>query len=268
MKARLILGCLVTIAFLTSCQKELKEEDNPTFCNVSTITIKNGNSKITAKYSYEYDSVTRRATMLKFQNFESGAIKIIYPTYSGDTVFLSQKGYLVLDASKRLTALQDPNAPGGKNLSYFYSYNSQGSLEQRLMDDGVNDVLRTNFSYTNGNLTGYKQDYAGFPQSLAATIELNTTTNVTGFNQLALLDLFPELVFYLPTFQLGKISDFPLSKIQANIGVTNLPASSFVNTYNNYTLTPEGWLSSFQTDEVIVGVPESTTSYSFEYNCF
>jgi hypothetical protein len=270
MKGKLLLTGLITIAFLTSCQKELKKEetDASAFCSVSAITISNGNSKVTGKYTYTYDSISRRATMLKFQSFEANTTKIYYPTYSGDTMFFSQKGYLILDASKRIKLLVDPNAPGGKNLAYYYSYNSQGKLEQRLIDDGFNDALRTNFSYTNGSLSGFKQDYAGFPQSLAAIVSLNTATTITDFNQFALVDLFPELVMYLPTFQLGTITEFPLAKIEANIGITNLPASNFVNTYGNYTLTAEGWLSSFQTDEVIVGVPESTTKYLFEYKCF
>ena len=268
MKGKLILSCFISILMLSSCQKELGEENVIPFCALTSVVLKNKAGAITARYNYQYDSITQRPTLLQFNNLTNGTSTTINPTYKNDTIFLAQNSYLTLDASNRIETLVDPNAAGGKNLSYYYTYNSQGQLNQRLIDDGINDALRTNFNYTNEALSTINQDFGGFPQSLSATVSLLTAQKLNGFSQFSVLEFFPELLLYLPSFQLGKITSFPLSEVEVIVAIPNLPAASFTNKYTNYSFTPEGWLSSFQSDVVVNGVTESTIQYEFEYKCF
>lgn len=268
MKGKLILSCFIAVLMLGACQKELGEQNAIPFCALTSVVIKNKAGAITGRYSYEYDSITRRPTLLQFNNLINGTSKTIIPTYKNDTIFLAQNSYLTVDASNRIETLVDPNAAGGQNLSYYYTYNSQGQLDQRLIDDGINDALRTNFVYTNDTLATINQDFAGFPQSLSAAVSLFTAQKLTGFNQFSVLELFPELLLYMPALQLGKITSFPLSEVEVNVAIPTLPPDSFTNKYSSYSFTPEGWLSSFQSDVVVNGVTESTIKYEFEYKCF
>ena len=206
--------------------------------------------------------------MLRYQNLEVGTSKTIYPTYSNDTIYFASNSFLTFDASNRIETLTESDPTPGKDFTYYYTYNSEGYLNQRLIDDGVNDAVRTNFTYSNGNLLSFKQDYGGFPQSLSANVSLATSPGIASFKQLGLIQLFPELLLYMPAVQLGKIASSPLSNIQVDITPANAPTDSFANVYSNYSLTAEGWLSSFQTDVVVNGIPESTIKYEFEYKCF
>jgi len=257
-----------SLAILSSCQKELSENNITAFCGVSAVTLKDGNGNITARYDYQYDSLLRRPTMMRYQNFEAGTSRTVYPTYSNDTVFFAQNSYLTLDASNRIKTLTEPTQAQANQIDYYYTYNSNGNLDQRLLDDGINDAVHTNFSYNNGNLAGYKQDYAGVPQSLSANITTATTPKISAYGQYAFVEIFPELLFYMPALQLGKMPAFPISAIETSIETTGNPYPSYTTNYSNYTVNAEGWLSTFEVNMTLNGVPGSTIKYELAYTCF
>jgi len=256
------------LTILNSCQKELAENNLAAFCGVSSVILKDGSGNIKARYDYEYDSLLRRPTMMRYQNFQSGTSKTIYPTYSNDTVYFSQGNYLTLDASKRIKFLAEPTPVPANYLNYYYTYNSNGNLDQRLLDDGINDALRTNFFFDNGNLSGYKKDYAGVPQSLSADITTATAPKITGYNQYAFFEIFPELLLYMPVLQLGKMPAFPMSAIETSIENTGGSSPAYTTNYSNYAVNAEGWLSTFETNMTVNGVPGSTVKYELAYTCF
>jgi hypothetical protein len=266
-----ILFCVLALLLLSSCQKELTEEGGaPTFCNVASITVKNGGGNVIELYEYEYDSVSRRPTRLRYQNFEAGTSKIVTPVYSADTVYLGLNTYLTVDASKRIKKLSEFDPPQGLiEGDYYFTYNSNGQLTERLIDDGVNDAYTTSFNYNNNNLVNFSEDVPGFPQPIPSTVAYGSSPELKAYTQYALLELFPELLLYMPTLQLGKISPLPIATVESTLELPGSPLPVTVTTtYDNYTLTQEGWLSTFQSKTVAGGSTVTSASYQFQYRCF
>src|SRR6185436_16134507 len=102
--------------------------------------------------------------MLRYRNFTQNIIRTIYPRYVKDTIYLDQNSSLALDRSKRIAVLTEFNAqPGITHGYYYYTYDKDGQLSQRIIDDAYNPAQYTNFEYDNGNLVTYRQDYLGHP---------------------------------------------------------------------------------------------------------
>jgi hypothetical protein len=269
MKNKIILFCIAAIS-LGSCQKELTDDNPPVFWAVTGITVSNADIKeVVAQYNFEYDSVKRQATMMNYQNFSLGVSRTIYPLYSKDTVYLGQDSYLTLDPSKRVKILTEFNArPGIANGDYYYNYNGQGQLEERLLDDGMGDAIRTTFNYNNGDLVKYKQDFKGYPLANSSTLSYLTAPKINGFGQYSLLEVFPELLLYMPCLSIGKPVSYPVSQIDSQVDIPGSPANSFITLYSNYTLTPEGYISTYQTKvQVGLALPVNTL-YEFTYRSF
>ena len=270
MRNKLLLFCISAVIIFSSCQKELAEEGLPTFCTVSSITIKNATGNVTAVYEYEYDSVLRRPTKLSYRDFELNITKEVVPVYSGDTVFLGLNSYLVIDPSKRLKKLTEADAAQGLiNGDYYFNYNSSGQLSERLIDDGFNDAFRTNFNYTNENLTDFTEDVPGIAQPVSSTVTYGNSPQIKANAQYTMLELFPELLLYMPLFQLGKISSLLIATVASDVTVPGSPLPVTITTsYTNYTLTSEGWPSAFESKTTVGNTTAASASYEFQYRCF
>lgn len=269
MRKKLLPFLFSAIILLCSCQKELTDEGQPGFCHLSGITVKDEAGNITSVYQFTYDSILRRPTLLYFEDFTSGNTKTIFPSYNKDTITLGSNSYLTLDASRRLKTLVEFNGTQGiYNADFYYTYNSEGQLSERLIDDRVNSALRTNFTFTNGNLTSFKEDLPGYPQSITGILSYAASPIIAGYSQYALLELFPELLLYMPLFQIGKLPNTPVTSLKADINVPGFPISSINITYSNYSLTNEGWLGAFETSTVVSGSSPVISKYQFHYKCY
>jgi hypothetical protein len=207
--------------------------------------------------------------MFRHKNLVSGATTTIFPVYSKDTIYLGESNFIIVDASNRIKTLTQQDPASGKTLTYYYTYNSLGYVDQRLVDDGISDASRTYYSYDNGSLSGYKQDYQGYPQALSAVVSYQQSTRLNGYYAYSLVELFPELIFYMPGFQLGKSSGYAIKQVDKTLNTNNLPSISVTDTYSNYSVNSDGWLSAFQTDIMLSGTtPGSTSKYEINYQCF
>lgn len=267
MRNRLVF-CVIAISFLASCQKELTNEGLPEFCAVTSIKVTDGTTNaITAMYTFEYDSFLLKPSKLKYENFPKGISRTLSPTYAGDSIYLGARGFITLDNSGKISILNETNSfPGIENGDYYYTYNNVGRMEQKLLDDGVDDASRTNFTYNNDTLVSYKQDIPGYVQGLSASLTYSNTLQVKAFPELATLEIFPELMLYMPCIKLGKLTSAPLAQI-ISTKATSGSETNTTTTYSNYTLTQEGWLSSFETSTVVDGQKAVKTVYNFEYQC-
>jgi hypothetical protein len=254
--------------FFTSCQKEVNWNDDVKFCGVSTIIVRNASGAITEKFTFQYDTVRRRPEALGYTNFESGTSEQILPEYKADTIFYNANVYAVTDGTRRIKLLHTIDKSSGKALDYYYTYDTFGYLTQRIADDGYHDAARTNFTYDNGMLTGFQQDFQGYPLALSAVVSYEQSTRFNGYSEYSLIELFPELVLYMPTFQMGKMAAYAIKKVERHIDNTNLPPMNLTDNYSNYSLNTEGWPQEFQTQLVVSGTPALTSKYSFEYTCF
>jgi hypothetical protein len=263
-----MLKSILLVVLVSSCQKELDIEDLPKFCGVSSITIIDGKTNaVTAVYSYEYDSFLLKPSKIIYENLSNGVTRTVKPTYAGDSIYLGGQGFITLDNSGKVSILnQANNMPGIDNGDYYYTYNNQGRIEQKLLDDGVDDAKRTNFIYTEDSLTGYRQDLPGHSQGLLATFSYASKLQLKGFLELANVEVFPELVLYLPCIKLGKLPTHPLSQIISARSVYGTLPKITVD-YNNYTLTQEGWLSSFESNRNQEGGGTTKTIYKIDYLC-
>jgi hypothetical protein len=268
MSSKLLLAAFLITIVSSSCQKEISWNDDVKFCGVSSITIRNGSGVITEKYEYQYDTVSRRPNMFRHKNLVSGAITTIFPVYSKDTIYLGSENFIIVDASNRIKTLTQKDLITGNTLTYYYTYNSLGYVDQRLVDNGIDDASRTYFSYDNGSLSGYKQDYQGYPQALSAVVSYQQSTRLSGYYEYSLVELFPELLLYLPGVQLGKSSGYAIKQVEKTLNTNNLPSVSVTDTYSNYSVNSEGWLSAFQTDIMLSGTPKTTSKYEINYQCF
>jgi hypothetical protein len=268
MSSKLLLAALFLSMVSSSCQKEISWDKDVKFCGVSSITIRDGRGIITEKYEYQYDTILRRPNMFRHKNMITGATTTIFPVYSRDTIYLGSNNFIIVDASNRIKTLTENDPVSGNTLTYYYTYNSLGYVDQRLVDNGIDDASRTYFSYDNGSLSGYKQDYQGYPQALSAVVSYQQTTRLSGYYEYSLVELFPELLFYLPGVQLGKSSGYAIQQVEKTLNTNSLPAVSVTDTYSNYSVNSEGWLSAFQTDIMLSGTPGSTSKYEINYQCF
>lgn len=265
----LVVGWVVAVLFLTACQKEITEEALPEFCALSSITLReSSNGPVIARYSFGYDSLLRRPNLLQYQHYTHGVTRTIRPVYANDSIRLGADGFIALDRSKRVTLLRETNGLSGiDNGEYYYDYNTNGQLAQRTFDDGINDIKHTNYTYTNDSLSSVLQDYMGYQNSLTASPSYYTPQKLNGFGEYAFLEIFPELLLYMPCLKIGNAPLWPLSSVKTEIDVPSAPIPSYTTTYSNYTFTPEGWISSFETKAGKTGTPVSTI-YEFDYYCF
>lgn len=268
MRDSYLLTGLIALMVFTSCQKEINWKNDVKFCGVSSITMSNANGIVVEKYEFGYDTINRRPNVLRFQNLQTGISQTIVPQYRQDTIIYTSNTYVTVDASGRIKTLNTVDATTGKPLVYYYTYNIMGYLDQRLIDDGIHDAIRTNYTYDNGFLTGYQQDFQGYPLALSAVVSYQQSTKFNGYCEYSMIELFPELTLYLPTFQMGKMSSYAIRKVEKKTTNSSIPPVSTTDNYSNYSLNPEGWPQGFQTDVMVSGVPESTSKYSIDYSCF
>lgn len=265
-KTPLFLGLLAVLALFCSCQKEVNWNDNIKFCGVSSITVRNAAGNVTEEYNYDYDTVLRRPILLQYHNLLKGSSIILRPVYAHDTIYLDENSFIITDGSRRIKTLTETNAATGKTLTYYYAYDNFGYLYERYCDDGINDAIRTKFSYDNGSLTGYSQDVQGYPQALSATVSYQPSTRFNAYWEYSTVELFPELILYLPAFQMGKYSNYAIKTVEKKIATGNVV--SLTENYSNYSVTSEGWPEGFQTDQLVSGVTKATSRYEINYKCF
>lgn len=268
MRNKSVLSSLIVCCFLfCGCQKELTDQSLPEFCGVTSVTVTDGTTNtVTAVYTFTYDTVIHKPSILKYQNFPKGISRTINPTYTGDSIYLGSTNFITLDGTGKISILNERNSlPGINNGDYYYEYNTQGQLEQKLLDNGIDDAARTNFTYKNDTLVAFRQDIPNFQQGLSASLTYSNTLQLKGFSEFAAVEIFPELLLYMPCIKLGKLSSTPLAQITSNIAE---PSSTSASNYGNYILTQEGWLSSFEVTTPVNGQKPIKTIYSFEYECY
>jgi hypothetical protein len=269
MKNRVILFCILAVSGV-ACQKELTDDGGPAFWALTDVIVTDVNTKaVLSKYEYEYDSISMKASKLLFQNPVTGATRTIYPSYSTDTVFLCTNSYLVVDASKRVKQLSEFNArPGVVNGEYFYDYNGEGQLQERLYDDGATDAIRTTFNYNNGDLVQYSQDFKGYPLANTASLTYLNTPRILGFGQYSLLEIFPELLLYMPCLSIGRSVLYPLSQINSEVSLPAPPMPPYTTYYSNFVMNAQGYVTSFETSVQIGTNPVVKKHYEFTYQSF
>ena len=273
MKNKVILFCILAVSSV-ACQKELANDGGPAFWALTDVTVSDVNTKaVLSTYRYEYDSITMKATKLVYlnnvQNVQGGT-RTIYPSYNADTVFLGTGSYLVVDASKRVKQLSEFNArPGVVNGEYFYDYNGEGQLQERLYDDGgVTDAIRTTFNYNNGDLVQYSQDFKGYPLANTASLTYLNNPRILGFGQYSLLEIFPELLLYMPCLSIGRSVLSPLSQITSEVSIPGPPTPRYTTLYSNFVMNAQGYVTSFETSVQIGTTPVVKTHYEFTYRAF
>ncbi len=263
--------CVVLAIAGISCQKELDRVATPTFWAITNISLTDADSgTVLGVYDFTYDSLLRRATRLNYVSPVQRISKEIYPLYGKDTVYLGTNSFIALDRSKRITLLSENNAASGiQNGDYYYNYNDLGHLKERLLDDGVSDALRTTFNYDNGDLVQYHQDIKGFPLANTAALTYSTDQpRISNFSQYSLLEIFPELLLYMPCFNMGKLVLYPLSKIDSQVSIPAPPTPPYTTYYKNFVMTAEGYISSFETMVQIGTNPPVNKHYAFTYKSF
>lgn len=265
---KLTLGLLL-LTLLNACQKELDDQILLKYCAIESLTLKDGNTGAAfAVYNYEYDSINRRPIVLRYTDLVSGESRLLAPTYADDTIYLGSN-YLALDAGKRLVTLSETNAITGlSNGKYFYTYNSEGFIKERILDDGVNDAENTLFSFSGGTVSGYTQDFVSVPNAFNSSISYLSFPAYADFGQFAMYDIYPELMLYMPCFRIGRTPLFAMSAIKTAVAIPGSPITAIDFNYSNYNLTIEGWPSSFESDVLVNGVSAYKTKYEFTYRCY
>jgi hypothetical protein len=256
---------LIVALFFFSCQKELDESGYRT-CVIKEIKIFEQTSTTPVEsYVYEYDPVTRWPTAINISVPSIPFSRRILVSINDRDINLGPTGSIKIDGSRRITELliRDP-VPGADEGGFFYGYNNAGFLQDRLYDDGVSELERTEFENNGSALTGFDISYANAPPVATGSITYLTAPNIGTDVLLPYADVLPELLPFFPLIQLGRLGNLPLSQLVFQVTGTAL---TLTYNYSNYQLNSEGSLIGFENAVTLPGLPALKRRYQFAYDC-
>lgn len=255
---------IIALCFL-SCQKELDETAYGN-CVLKEIQIfENGGSTPVETYMYEYNPVTRWPSAINISIPAIPFSRRILVSVNDKDINLGTTGAIKIDGSRRITELViiDP-IPGADAGGFFYGYNNAGFLEDRLYDDGVSALERTEYENNGNALTAFGISYDNAPPVATGSISYLTTPDIGPDVLLPYADMLPELVPFFPLIQLGRLSNFPIDKFLFQLAGASVPLTY---QYSNYQINNEGLLVGFENSVTLPGLPAIKRSYRFTYDC-
>ena len=265
MNFRLIAIGIVTTS-LFACQKELTDDALPPYCAPSQITLSSSGT-VLAQFNVDYDTVNRRASAITY-NSAGGSSGTFAIQYSGDTIRLSNGTVMVTDVTKRIRYLNEVEGLIGGVGEYFYAYNQAGQLTEKTYDDGINELERYNFSYTNESLSTYTLDALGQTNLLSGVMTYGTSPRITDFALLQYFEVLPELMPYAMLVEAGLLSVLPLETHVVTTNIPGQPPLTFTSNYSGYSVNTDGFPTAYQAS-VPTGQPGATVTvaFSIDYRC-
>jgi hypothetical protein len=248
------------------CQKELDEESFG-ICVLQKISIYEGAATApTETYFFEYTQVGSWPASVSIDIPSVPYSQVIPISVQDRKVDLGDFGSFEVDGSRRITELiVNKEYPGAVEGDYFYGYNAQGFLEDRIYDDGVRDFELTKFANNGLSLSTFDTQLNP-PSSPIALGELTYQTAIQNGNNdvLVFTDIMPELLPFAPLIGIGKLGNLPLEKY-----VLTLPTLGGVTlqyAYANYTFD-KGLLTGFDNVISLPGLPPINRKFRMEYLC-
>jgi hypothetical protein len=259
------MGCVM----IFSCQKELDPLGYNT-CLPETIEVfENNATTASERYSYVYDPVTLWPKTITITLPAISFTKTLDLSLNGNLINLGTTGFIELDASRRIIHLSvNEIYPGAEKGDYFYGYDSQGFLAERLYDDGDSLIERSIFSNTGAAIDSFVIAYEFEPEKLIGSIAYQTAgTTGSGENLLPYTDIFPELIPFSYLVKLGRFSlDIPAT-MKVLYESPGLPAVPLNFQYSDYRFDGAKLLTGFTSHLTVPGFPDYRRTFSVNYVC-
>lgn len=248
------------------CQKELDAESFRV-CALQKISIFEGAATLpTETYFFEYNQVGTWPSSVSI-DIPSIPYKQVVPINVQDRkVDLGDFGSLELDGSRRITELIVNKAyPGAIEGDYFYGYNAQGFLEDRIYDDGVRDFELTKFANNGLSLATFDtQLNPPSPPIALGELTYQNTQQKGNTDVLVFTDIMPELLPFTPLISLGKLGNQLLETY--SLSLPTLGGVTVKYGYSNYTFD-DGILTGFDNVVTLPGLPPLSRKFRIEYVC-
>lgn len=267
LKARKYYLVLVAFVFL-SCQKELDEKAF-TNCLIDKIEIfEQAGTTPVETYTYSYNPVTLWPSNIEISIPSVPFNRNLTITVSPDNrdIDMGLTGSMKLDGSRRITELNISNAfPGGDQGEFFYGYNSNGFLEDRLYDDAISGLERIDFENDGSALTGFTIRQGGTDTLATATISYLTTPRLGTDVMLPFTEVFTELLPFFPMIRLGNIGNLPVDKML--IQAPGVGGASLNYQFGNYQLNTDNSVTGFENTLTFLGLPPIKRRFQITYRC-
>lgn len=260
-----LVVCL--LAFF-SCQKELDANGYFT-CQPEKIEVFENNNTIAAEtYVYNNDPVTLWPKTITINIPAASYTKILDLDVNGNTISLGADGLIEMDASRRITHLEvKKRFAGAEKGDYFYGYDSEGFLAERLYDDGGALVERTIFKNDGVSVDSFTVSYELEPNNLLASISYQLPANGNGENLLPYTDIFPELLPFAYLVKLGRISiDIP-ERMKVLVESPSGPPFTLNFQYSGYQFDANELLTGFSSKVTGAGMADYQRKFGITYMC-
>lgn len=246
----------VGVLFALSCQKEYSIENGlgldakPEGCLVASIERKIGDQSMGVIHILHNDNFT--VSQIADTDGNNQVFDQIDFTYEANNeVGVNASESYILDPvaffrvkEYHFKDIDDGGTPGDPsddiviNHVYIYNYDAAGYLVSKVWIEADMEVVRYDYTWTNGNLTK-------IIGKLAPTGDVFFTVNLTYITDLKVKDFLNLQWEEIPSLvtlglNLGKKSTNAVKTIEVNGNLT---------TFSNYVVNPESQITSFETDE-------------------
>jgi hypothetical protein len=286
MKKFLPFYIIASVFAFTSCQKEYSTESGGDSgagaiigadCRISKIAY---TDSATGLVGYGSIGATINAADLvtDVTKFDSLSLTIDFnsqPQYFTDTVAIDPDQYFIVDLStQRVTSfhgLTDPTVPGSPEFDVAYVYDGAGHLSQKSYYFTLSPVvpyLQTNYTYTNGNLTGMTlQDM--FTGDLVKDASLSYYSNIAPKNYLY---LFPDESTYAEFSQFYNFGAKSYNAVKSlkvrYYDPGNVVVDSTVSNFNTYIMSRDNYVTSvIMSGNDQSSIPAIAGKLKFSYKC-
>lgn len=252
-----------------SCQKELDPEAYQT-CLPQTIEVYlNGNANPGELYTYVYDPATLWPQSITLSIPDSLYLKTINVSFANDTIYLGAVGFIKLDGSRRITQLSlNEDLAGVEKGNYFYGYNNEGVLAERLFDNGDDVLERAAFTHQGTYIDSFYFQYEFQPGTLLGSLSYLSSPNGNGENNLLpYTDIFPELLPFAYMVKLGSISNDLPDKMKVLYESPGMPTYTLNYAYSSYGFNSDNLLTGFGSQLTVEGYPDYHRRFSIAYVC-
>ncbi len=253
---------------LFGCQKELDSDGYFTCLPEKIEVFENNNAAAAETYVYDYDPVTLWPKTIAITIPASSYFKILDLDVNGNTINLGADGLIEMDVSRRITHLEvkKPFA-GAEKGDYFYGYDSEGFLAERLYDDGGPFVERTVFLNDGAAIDSFTVSYELDHNKLLASLSFQPAANGNGENLLPYTDIFPELLPFAYLVKLGRISvDIP-DRMKVLVESPGTQTFTLNFRYSGYQFDANELLTGFSSRLSVAGMPDYLRKFGITYMC-